>query len=95
MAEYNKRIKDLREDNDLNQTQLAKAINSTQKTISNWEKGYSEPNIEMIKLLCHFFKVSSDYLIGLTDNPEPNRATVNKQVTISGKKNKMGDITIK
>ena len=70
---YNQRIKDLREDRDMNQTELAKAIHSTQKTISNWEKGYSEPNIEMIKELCRFFNVTSDYLIGLTNNPEINK----------------------
>ena len=70
---YNERIRGLREDKDMNQTQLAKAIQSTQKTISNWEKGYSEPSIEMIKALCIYFGVSADYIIGLTNNPEPNK----------------------
>lgn len=68
---FNERLKGLREDKDMNQTQLATAIHSTQRTISNWEQGNSEPNIEMIKSLCQFFNVSADYILGLTNNPDP------------------------
>ena len=90
--EYYERIKALREDNDLNQTQLAKAIHSTQQTISNWEKGYSEPNIEMIKALCKFFDVSADYLLGIT-NQNPN-FNIKNQLNINGGTNK-GKIIMK
>ena len=90
--EYNERIKELREDKDLNQTQLAKEIHSTQKTISNWEKGYSEPNIEMIKALCKFFNVSADYLLGITDK-ERERTINNVKNQING--NNYGKITMK
>ena len=90
--EYNERIKELREDKDLNQTQLAKEIHSTQKTISNWEKGYSEPKIEMIKTLCKFFDVSADYLLGITDR-ERERTINNVKNQING--NNYGKITMK
>ena len=92
---YNKRLKDLREDNDLLQEDIAKVLNTTKQSYSNYERGYRKLNIEDLIKLSQFYKVSTDYILGLTDNPEPNRATVNKQVTISGKKNKVGDITIK
>ena len=94
MAEFTKRLKDIREDNDLNQTELARRIKSTQKTISNWEKGYSEPNIEMIKELCKFFGVTSDYLLGLTDiNTEKQKKIIKNQVNIGRDNN--GNITMK
>lgn len=90
--EYYERIRALREDKDLNQTELAKAIHSTQKTISNWEKGYSEPNIEMIKELCKFFDVSADYILGLSNNQTHHWNTKN-QVNINGGQN-YGNINI-
>lgn len=92
---YNKRLKDLREDNDLLQEDIAKVLNTTKQSYSNYERGYRKLNIEDLIKLSQFYKVSTDYILGLTDNPEPNKTTVNKQVNISGKKNKVGDITIK
>lgn len=59
------KIKAFREDLDMNQTELGKMINMTQRKISYIECGKYEPSIEDIKALCNFFNVSADYLLGL------------------------------
>ena len=93
--EYYERIKALREDNDISQEKLSKKLNISQQALSKYENNTRKLPIDLLKQYAIIFRVSTDYIMGLTDNPEPNRATVNKQVTISGKKNKVGDITIK
>ncbi|MBR2640358.1 MAG: helix-turn-helix transcriptional regulator [Oscillospiraceae bacterium] len=67
------KVKAFREDLDLNQTELGKAVNMTQRKISYIECGKYEPSVEDIKSLCNFFGVSADYLLGLKkglDYPE-------------------------
>ena len=59
------KIKAFREDLDMNQTELGKMVNTTQRKISYIECGKYEPSIEDIKALCNFFNVSADYLLGL------------------------------
>ena len=59
------KIKAFREDLDMNQTELGKMVNMTQRKISYIECGKYEPSIEEIKALCNFFNVSADYLLGL------------------------------
>ena len=61
------RIRNLREDADMNQTQLGEAVNMTQRKISYIECGKYEPSVEDIVAFCHFFKVSADYLLGIPD----------------------------
>lgn len=65
---FGEKIRNLREDADLNQTQLGKAINATQRKVSYIECGKYEPNIEDIVALCNFFKVSADYLLDIPYN---------------------------
>lgn len=64
---FGDKIRNLREDQDLNQTQLGKAVGMTQRKISYIECGKYEPNIGDIIALCKYFKVSSDYLLGLSE----------------------------
>jgi len=64
---FGDKIRNLREDRDLNQTQLAKAVNMTQRKVSYIECGKFEPSIEDIVSLCRFFRVSSDYLLGISE----------------------------
>lgn len=61
------RLRNLREDADLNQTQLADAVHMTQRKISYIECGKFEPSLDDIVSLCRYFKVSADYLLGLSD----------------------------
>ena len=89
------RIKEIRKSKKLSQEQIAKKIGMEQTQYSRYERGENEIKVNVLIELCKALEVSADYLLELTDNPEPNRATVNKQVNISGKKNKVGDITIK
>lgn len=62
---FGEKVRSLREDADLNQTQLGKSINMTQRKISYIECGKYEPSIEDIAAICNFFKISADYLIGI------------------------------
>lgn len=65
---FGDRIRNLREDADLNQTQLGKAVNMTQRKISYIECGKNEPSIDDIIAFCRFFQVSADYLLGITQS---------------------------
>lgn len=67
---FGEKVRNLREDKDLNQTQLANKINMTQRKISYIECGKCEPSIDDIISFCKFFKVSADYLIGLKENKD-------------------------
>ena len=59
------KIKNLREDLELNQTELGQKIQMTQRKISYIECNKCEPSIDDIRAFCKFFKVSSDYLLGI------------------------------
>ncbi len=61
------RIRDLREDMDLKQTDLAKATGIDQRTISNYETGKTIPDAFALIQLADFFGVSIDYLVGRVD----------------------------
>ena len=60
------RIKELRKENSLSQEELAKHLNVTRGTIANYEGGVSEPSLDSIRKLALYFKVSTDYLLGLS-----------------------------
>lgn len=60
------RLKELRESKHLLQKEIANALSIDRTTYVKYEKGTSEPNIEMLKRLSSFFSVSIDYLV---DNP--------------------------
>jgi len=64
---FGEKIRNLREDADLNQTQLGKAVNMTQRKISYIECGKNEPSMDDIIAFCRFFHVSADYLLGISD----------------------------
>lgn len=63
---FGDKIRNLREDANLNQTQLGKAIGVTQRKLSYIECNKVEPSLQDIVAFCHFFKVSADYLLGLS-----------------------------
>lgn len=62
------RIRNLREDRDLNQTQLAKQLNISQATYSRYESGYLDIPSEILIELSKFYNVSVDYILGLKDD---------------------------
>lgn len=61
------RIRDLREDLDLRQIDVARATGIDQKTLSNYETGKTNPDSYAIIRLADFFNVSADYLLGRTE----------------------------
>ena len=67
MNKLAERIKELRLEKGLSQAELAKALSVTQTALGKWELGQRSPNVDMIINICNYFKVSSDYLIGLED----------------------------
>ena len=63
-----KRIKDLREDNDLFQKDVAAYLKITQQQYSLYEKGIRDLPVELLIKLSNYYKVSTDYILGLTNN---------------------------
>ncbi|AFM39431.1 putative transcriptional regulator [Desulfosporosinus acidiphilus SJ4] len=67
------RLRDLREDKDLTQQELATLLKVSQTTYSRYESGGLDiPSSSLIKL-AEFYKTSIDYLVGLTNNKKPYR----------------------
>lgn len=64
-----KRIRDLREDNDITQKQMAKELNCSQQVYSNYELGQRDIPTDILIKLSMFYKVSVDYILGISDNP--------------------------
>lgn len=64
---YGERIRELREERNLTQAQLAEALGVSQKNVSKYELELLDLNTEIIVKLCRFFAVTSDYLSGLSD----------------------------
>lgn len=67
MKDYTERIRDLREDNDKTQQEIAEYLGTTQQVYSRYEKGINEMPIRHIIALCKYYKVSADYILGLKD----------------------------
>lgn len=67
------RIKDLREDSDLTQTQIAKVLHCSQRTYSYYESGGHDIPTEALIKLADFYDVSIDYILGRTNEKEINR----------------------
>ena len=65
------RIRDLREDKDLNQTEVAKMLDMSQTGYSKYETGENDIPTPILIKLARFYNTSVDYLLGLTDNPTP------------------------
>ncbi|MBE6949806.1 MAG: helix-turn-helix transcriptional regulator [Ruminococcaceae bacterium] len=63
------RIRDLREDRDLTQAQIAKVLKTTQQQYSKIETGRADISGEKLILLAQFYNVSCDYILGLTKDP--------------------------
>ena len=67
------RIRDLREDKDLTQTEMGKILSCSQRVYSNYERGDIDiPTATLIKI-ADFFDVSTDYLLERTNNPNTNK----------------------
>ena len=78
IMEFSVRLKELRVDNDMSQTELAEKLNLKASAISKYEKGITQPSIDTLKSLAEIFSVTVDYLIGMSDIKNPYS---NSQIT--------------
>ena len=65
MQEYAQKIRDLRNDHDLSQGQIADIIGTTKNQIGKYERGEQEMPIKHLISLCNYYGVSADYVLGL------------------------------
>jgi transcriptional regulator with XRE-family HTH domain len=73
MEIFGKRIKELRQERNLGQKELARILSTSKQNLSRWEKGYFEPDQETTVRLARFFDVTTDYLFGL-ENEDGSKA---------------------
>lgn len=66
--DYTQRMRDLRVDRDLTQSDVAEILGTSQTMYARYERGANELPIRHLLTLCRYYGVSSDYFLGLTDN---------------------------
>jgi transcriptional regulator with XRE-family HTH domain len=65
MKSYADILRELREDRDLTQSQVARVLGTTQQVYSRYERGVNEMPVHHLRTLCLYYHVSSDYVLGL------------------------------
>lgn len=73
MGTLHKRMRELREDNDLTQKQIADMLGVAQTTYSQYELDKRPLPVDYLIALCRYYKVSSDYMLGLSDKKHPEK----------------------
>lgn len=68
MARFSERLRGLRAEMNLTQTELGQILNLSRGAVSGWEGGKGTPDPDTIVKLSNFFHVSTDYLLGKNDN---------------------------
>jgi len=95
-----KALLDLREKNNLNQTEMAKLLDTSQSNYSRWEKGTEIIPLTKLNLVCNKFGVSMDYIMGLskqnkkTNKTELNKTKIGKNIKIIRKENKVTQVEL-
>ena len=69
--DYRSRIKSVREDRDYTQMQIGHLLNKSQQGYNHIETGRAELKIDDLIVLCRFYNLSADYLIGLCEDARP------------------------
>lgn len=67
--QYYKRIKEIREDRDIKQKEIAEILQTDQSYYSKYERGLHPMTAEQIIILCRYYNLSADYLLGIIDEP--------------------------
>ena len=78
MLTYLQKMRDLREDNDLTQFQVAQALGTSQTMYARYERGANEMPIHHLITLCKFYNVSADYLLDTAPNPRKEQKKAKK-----------------
>ena len=80
------RLRELRIERELLQSDIAKLINKSERTVGFYETGERDMNTETLAILANFFNVSIDYLLGKSDIRNPEKADLDKlQIGLSAK----------
>ena len=66
---YYERLKSMREDHDLTQTDIADLLQTTRQQVSKWETGVQMMGVDKYITLAKYYNISTDYLLGLIDTP--------------------------
>lgn len=82
---FSQRLKDLRQEKQISQTELASALNISNRTISMYEQGNSEPNVEILSKIADYFNVTADYLIGRTSCKNVENQSISDSLGIDEK----------
>lgn len=72
MANLSERLRYLKSERHLMQKEIAQSVQIPLRTYQRYENGEREPNASAIIALANYFEVSTDYLLGITDNPNRN-----------------------
>lgn len=73
MKTYYEILRELREDHDYTQDQIARLLKTTQQVYSRYERGVNEMPVRHLRTLCAFYHVSADYVLGLKKGKWPDR----------------------
>ncbi len=77
MKTYYERLRDLREDNDLTQEEVAKELGTSQTMYARYERGANEMPIRHLVKLCKLYNISADYILDIsTTNTRPKGAVL-------------------
>ena len=68
--DYRERLRNIREDRDLTQSEIGKVLNKSQQGYNHIEAGRAELRIDDLITLCQFYDLSADYIIGLVNKPK-------------------------
>lgn len=67
---FGEKLKQARKNKGIRQLELAKLLNTTNTSVSNWENNFSRPDLDMIKKMCSILGVSANYFLEIDDNNE-------------------------
>ena len=73
MKTIQQKIRDLREDNDLTQTQIAQVLGTSQTMYARYERGANELPVRHLVTLCRFYNVSADFFLDTAPDPRRKR----------------------
>ena len=71
MTIYRERLRAVREDRDYTQAEIGKILQKSQQGYNHIEAGRAELKIEDLAVLCRFYNISADYILGYTNTPKP------------------------
>lgn len=70
MKEYWEIVRELREDSDKKQSEIAAVLHTTQQVYSRYENGINEMPVRHLQTLCRYYNISADYVLGLSEEKQ-------------------------